>query len=265
MQLFLSVIGPEAKTLGGNASMSWTDSGGTIGRAANNDWTLPDPRQEISRCHARVRFGAGGFYLEDISANGVFLYDRATRLSATEAHRLCDGERLFIGGYQILVRIDEGAVAPTAAPPPAFWQPADARSLDPLELLGGPVPSEPESPPTPSGTGAPGYLEEHFEPRRPAEPALELEAGEPEAPPARAGLIPTDWWKAPASGRRTATADVPSVPTGGEAGAADDTVRALLAAAGVEPSRVTPELVETLERLLRISVKDLMDLLRARR
>lgn len=333
MQLHLSVIGSEAEALGNGASMSWTDGGGTIGRATNNDWTLPDSSQEISRCHARVRCAGDGFYLEDTSANGVFLNNRSNRLSATEAHRLCDGERLFIGGYQILVQVDTEAAAPTPPPVPETpWEPAGEAAPDPLDLLGGAVEPEPESPPAPA-TGAAAYLEEHFEPPRPAEPPPQPKASEPQTPPADDGLIPTDWWKEsasgaspdtptpdpftpasvtpekpvpqsphraepsaapvppeftapqssleaqepspppapepepvaarrPAPGGRTAAADAP--PAAGDSGAADDALRSLLAGAGLDPAHVTPELAETLGKMLRISVEGLMDLLRAR-
>lgn len=324
MQLFLSVMGPEAENLGGNASMSWTDGGGTIGRAANNDWTLPDPGQEISRCHARIRFAGGQFYLEDASANGIFLNDRASRLSASEPHRLCDGERLFIGGYEILVRIGEGAAAPAAPLPAEPWEPVGEGAPDPLELLGGAVASEPESPPPPSA-GTAAYLEEHFEPPRPlpaeSPPDRQPPRGEPEAQ--QPGLIPTDWWNAPAPGAdasppvepvrqaapppeptpappdaappaspaspdaappppappphpepmpparpdpggRGQVADTEAVPLPADPGAGEDALRSLLAGAGVDPAHVTPELAETLGRLLRVSVEGLMDLLRAR-
>ncbi|WP_198007292.1 type VI secretion system-associated FHA domain protein TagH [Nitrococcus mobilis] len=201
MQLSLTVIGPEAERLGQDATKSWVDAGGTIGRSENNDWMLPDPKQEISRCHARIRFSGTVFYLEDASANGVFLNNRGNRLDPFSAHRLEDGEQIFIGDYRIAVAIrDESAAVAMPALVRTAIDDSDA-APDPLELLGGAV----------QGEGCDGeyaepvcrgdsFLQDHFAP--PEVRWDELSAPEPlpsqgQAPAVGqdAAGIPPDWWK----------------------------------------------------------------------
>jgi type VI secretion system protein ImpI len=76
-----------------------------IGRAANLDWTLPDPSRFISGKHCEVRFRDEAYWLYDVSTNGTFLNDNARRLQAP--HRLCHGDRLSIGSYTIAVSFEE--------------------------------------------------------------------------------------------------------------------------------------------------------------
>ncbi|HXS30233.1 MAG TPA: FHA domain-containing protein, partial [Steroidobacteraceae bacterium] len=61
--------------LGALSSIVLGVSGGSIGRALDNDWALPDPRRYLSGLHARIHVRQGGYYLEDCSTNGVFVND----------------------------------------------------------------------------------------------------------------------------------------------------------------------------------------------
>ncbi|PWG63268.1 type VI secretion system-associated FHA domain protein TagH [Sediminicurvatus halobius] len=232
MQLSLTVIGPQAEALGERASVCWMDAGGTIGRAPNNDWTLPDPQQEISRCHARIRFVGGAFYLEDTSANGTFVGDRNHRVGSRELHRLEDGQHLFIGDYEIRVAIFEADAADARGTEPAGRaqeEPGDADALsaasqemappDPLELLGGSVEPPEESAPPPAANGAPPYLEEHFRPApvhdRPEPGRAEREEAEG-SEPATGGQIPTDWWRESGPANPDSASQSPSAPAAPE-------------------------------------------------
>lgn len=107
-----------------------------IGRDQYLDWTLPDPDRVISGKHAEIRHRDGGYWLQDVSRNGTFLNRNPQRLQ--EACRLKDGDRIQIGQYVILVRI-EGAAAPAEEPPPAG--PADPRDYWDLPGAAPPVPS----------------------------------------------------------------------------------------------------------------------------
>ncbi|MDN5937415.1 MAG: FHA domain-containing protein, partial [Salinisphaera sp.] len=211
MRLSLTVIGAAAGGLAPQTCKSWVDRGGTIGRAEDNDWVLPDPGQEISRCHAKIRFMNDGFYMEDASANGVFLNDRGNRLAPGELHRLQDGERLFVSDYQIAVQVDEDDLAAEPATPSTRGDPGydpveyaggsgDYAEWDPLQSLGGKVETPSASVEAPPGgnRARQSYLEEHFSPApvRPETPA-------PQPPPqggGEASVIPADWWKKPAPG-----------------------------------------------------------------
>lgn len=142
MLLALSIISGQSGELGATAYKVFDERGGSIGRIAGNDWVLPDPQNFVSSRHARVSATGGMFYLEDTSSNGTFINapDRAASREAPQP--LNDGDRLYIGDYEIIVQIipDEpqspsalglgtvdplAALAGTAAPPAAAASPAE--------------------------------------------------------------------------------------------------------------------------------------------
>jgi type VI secretion system FHA domain protein len=79
----------------------------TIGRAAGNDAVLPDVEKRVSSKHARIEKAGGGVWqLKDLgSTNGTYLNDR--RLEANAAQDLKDGDRIGIGLYLLLFRVEE--------------------------------------------------------------------------------------------------------------------------------------------------------------
>ena len=119
------------------------ERGADIGRDAHLDWTLPDPTRHISSKHCEVRFKGGGYWLYDVSTNGVFLNGDDHRMQSP--YRLRSGDRLVIGHYVIAVRVTgEAAVrqqeAPVATPadfedlwraPEGVAPPADPREFAP--------------------------------------------------------------------------------------------------------------------------------------
>lgn len=84
----------------------------TIGRSANTDWCLPDPRRLLSACHCQIIRTDQGYELNDRSTNGTFLNDAEARLEAPCL--LKDGDRLRLGEYVMRVDLAESAVAPVA-------------------------------------------------------------------------------------------------------------------------------------------------------
>jgi type VI secretion system protein ImpI len=136
MALRLEVISSQRPALGALSSIVLGVSGGSIGRALDNDWALPDPRRYLSGLHARVHFRQGAFYLEDASTNGVFVNDAAAPQGRRGLYALRDGDLLRMGEYRIRVTIDpdEGIL-----PPPSTGTLAQI-SVDnviPLRAVGG--------------------------------------------------------------------------------------------------------------------------------
>src|SRR5258706_4797916 len=70
MALRLTIISEQAAGLGAQASVVFEKEGGTIGRAGDNRWVLPDRMRYLSSHHARISFRNGGFIVPDTSTNG---------------------------------------------------------------------------------------------------------------------------------------------------------------------------------------------------
>ncbi|MEO7773876.1 MAG: type VI secretion system-associated FHA domain protein TagH [Steroidobacteraceae bacterium] len=106
MALQLRVISDQRDVLGERARIVLGVGGGSIGRAMDNDWVLPDPQRYLSGRHARVHFRQGAYYLEDTSTNGVYVNGSDLPVSRSGAYALRDGDRIRIGDYMLSVAID---------------------------------------------------------------------------------------------------------------------------------------------------------------
>jgi type VI secretion system protein ImpI len=246
MLLALSIISSQAASLGATAYKVFDERGGTIGRVAGNDWVLPDPDNFVSSRHANVRWAAGAFYLEDTSSNGTFINAPDRPVPRTAPVRLNDGDRLYIGDFEIIVQLIDSA---PATPPPGVG----LGTVDPLAALGAgrsesrgaptpPPPSVAPSPPPAVPGGA--HIPDSWEPTGFNRPPA------PQAQPSTPAPAP-----APAAAQ---TPSVSAQPAAG-GGAAD-----LLMALGLDPARVDPALQQQLGTILRIAVQGLMDVLKSR-
>lgn len=245
MLLALSVISSQGAALGATAYKVFDERGGTIGRVAGNDWVLPDPDNFVSSRHATVRWASGAFYLEDTSSNGTFLNAPDKAVPRTAPARLQDGDRLFIGDFEIIVQLIDTAPAP-ASPPPGVG----LGTVDPLAALGGGQSESRAAPP----------------PLVPSSPAPAMPA---------AGHIPDNW--EPTGFNRTSAAHAtPSAPqpvqtpaaappaTASAQPAAASGAADLLTALGLDPARVDPAIQQQLGGILRLAVQGLMDILKSR-
>jgi type VI secretion system FHA domain protein len=126
MALRLSVVSDHRRLLGDRSSIVLGAAGATIGRAASNDWVLPDPQRYVSARHARIAWRNGQYFVEDLSTNGVFVNEDERPLGKDVARQLYSGDVLRVGQYQVVVAVEEDphpAAAPGRAPelqePPA--------------------------------------------------------------------------------------------------------------------------------------------------
>ena len=138
MALRLEIISDQRQRLGATVQHRAGVSGGSIGRAADNDWVLPDPQRYLSGHHARVHFRQGAFYLEDTSTNGVFVNDATTPQGRRGLYALRDGDLLRMGEYRIRVNIDADEALPAAGHRHAVadarwttWSPLRAVDMEP--------------------------------------------------------------------------------------------------------------------------------------
>jgi predicted component of type VI protein secretion system len=136
MALRLEVISSQRQALGALSSIVLGVSGGSIGRALDNDWALPDPRRYLSGHHARIHFRQGGFYLEDASTNGVYVNDAAAPQGRRGLYALRNGDLLRMGEYRILVTLDvEEGILP--APGTGTLSQISVDNVVPLRAVGG--------------------------------------------------------------------------------------------------------------------------------
>lgn len=145
MTLTLTIENFAALPDGGPLSVSLSGRRGIdIGRDQYLDWSLPDPDRVISGKHAEVRYRDGCYWLKDVSRNGTFLNRNPQRLQ--EACRLRDGDRIEIGRYVIVVRLE--GEAPPAAPSAATQEEAPENYWNPADGAAPPLPSRDFKPPS---------------------------------------------------------------------------------------------------------------------
>lgn len=125
MALRLRVVSEHRRSLGERSTVVFGVGGGTVGRAPDNDWVLPDSQRYVSSRHARIQFRQGDFVLRDLSTNGIFVNDREKGIGRQSDYVLKDGDLVRIGEYEVLVTID----AATDFPP-------DQNALVALDVLG---------------------------------------------------------------------------------------------------------------------------------
>ena len=250
MLLALSIISSQGASLGPTAYKVFDQRGGSIGRVEGNDWVLPDPERFVSSRHAQVRWNAGAFYLEDVSANGTFINAPDSAVPRSQPIQLRDGDRLFIGDYEIIVQLVEDAVP--AAPPASVAPAMPAAAQAPAE------PSAGQPPSLGLGTVDPLAALGSARSERPAPAAAAVSDSQrtmfkaPSVSPAAATASPG----AAAQGAGSAQAGEPAGPLPG--------IAEVLAAIGLDPSRVEPGVQQQLGAILRITVEGLVEILKTR-
>jgi type VI secretion system protein ImpI len=271
--LALSVISGQGASLGAAAYKVFDERGGSIGRLDSNDWALPDPERFVSSRHAVVRFQDGAFCLEDVSTNGTFLNEPDRPVSKSEPVRLKEGDRLFIGDYEIMVQLIEegaraaveGASAPSQAPSSAPGGVLGPQ--DPLAVIGVGAASA-SAPATPSPAAASPATPS---PATPSPAAASLAAPSPAAlaPPASAGgasvpAAPVAAASAPAERADSPAASSAPRPATASAPGLEQSARDLLGALGLDARDVGPDVAAQLGAIVRIVVQGMIEVLRAR-
>ena len=105
MPLTLKITSAQKDVLGSDRLKVFSVHGGSIGRASDNEWVLPDPDIYLSSHHANIDYRDGAYYLTDTSTNGVFVNDADLPVGKGAPIRLYDGDRLRMGTYELAVSI----------------------------------------------------------------------------------------------------------------------------------------------------------------
>ena len=297
MPLKLRVTGPLAQSLGAGAEHVFDESGGTVGRAPNSSWCLPDEMRVVSGTHATIRYGAGSYFIRDTSTNGTVL--NAEGLMKGDERPLNDGDSLKIGGYDISVELSElpGVSSDLSAIPPdpavgagsldPVSTPSPVSSLDPLELFGDAAPAarhqgpreQVDIPPQGAQPDHSGPESMNFVP-----PEAIPDPNIPKPPEQSPFHIPDKWDETgfsipgsaderadpghPTTGapeRREVRMPTPSVSNPKMTAAAESgQIDQLLIAAGVQPESIDGETYATLGKILHIVIQGTIDVLRSR-
>jgi type VI secretion system FHA domain protein len=270
MILTLEVIGEQAQDLGAGSRKVFNAVGGTIGRLPDNDWVFPDPY--VSGRHALIRYLNGKYFVEDTSTNGVFINSPDHRLSRSDSHQLRDGDVLFIDAYQIRVSLAKDPEAEHQNDPFALLQARHNKSRGATREIPPPRPHEEDR--TASLVKKRGAASNEEHPTGTQWFGMsEMESGPKPALPER--VKPEPPRPAPAAHGRGSRRVPPSVPerpvrtpppprASQPSGAADEQLRALIAAAGIEGLDPSTEAAQVLGSMLRAAVGGLMEVLRAR-
>jgi len=127
MSLTLEIVSGNRRALGAKASKTFGPDGGTIGRALESDWALPDDNRYLSGRHASIDFHAGSYYLVDTSRNGVFVNGATEPVGGGRPQRLFSGDTIRIGDYEMRVTIEEFDDADDLLPGMTHEDPVDRR------------------------------------------------------------------------------------------------------------------------------------------
>jgi type VI secretion system protein ImpI len=221
MYLTLEITGADAARFGSQRVHTFGVEGGRIGRAADNQWVIPD--QYIHSLHAVVRYMSGLFFIEKRGQNRVAVNRPDVDLPLGEPFPLKDGDKLYLDDYELSVRVTRTPPALAPGPPPAVDLAAldpitgprdrvtispladlDPQDLDPLDHLGRPPAPRAEPAAMQSSVLTHGsVLSDHFRPPAPLGAA-----------PAGGAFIPDDWERTSMarSAQRPAAAAPPPPP-----------------------------------------------------
>ncbi|MDG4603928.1 MAG: type VI secretion system-associated FHA domain protein TagH [Defluviicoccus sp.] len=107
MSLTLTLTSAHPVAAGVPTSRVVTSGRLSIGRAAGNDWVLPDPGRVISKRHCVIEGSGGTFHIIDHSVNGVFINASDQPVGRDQRCKLQHGDRIRIGDYELDVAIDQ--------------------------------------------------------------------------------------------------------------------------------------------------------------
>lgn len=88
-----------------SAERTFDGVGGVIGRGAECDWTLADPRRLMSSHHGLVSYRDGQYFLTDISSNGIGIVGSPERMRRGQVRLICEGDVYQLGSVHIRARL----------------------------------------------------------------------------------------------------------------------------------------------------------------
>ena len=153
MELILQIVTDPAYTVSKQMLRVFGPSGGTIGRALDNYWVIPDPKHYVSARHCVIEHDGVAFWLRDTSRNGVIINGAGKRIDPAHAVQIHEGDRIRFGLYEIVAHIRDRRPA-VAAEPEAVQEksPPTEPQQPPEPVAAVPEPVPPDAEPPVAGT-----------------------------------------------------------------------------------------------------------------
>ncbi|MDB5407400.1 MAG: hypothetical protein JWL84_2312 [Rhodospirillales bacterium] len=103
MSLYLSVVTDQGREPERPLRRRFETVAIRVGRAPDNDLVLPDPANHVSKYHCTIEMQSGRYVVTDTSTNGLFINGALRPLGIGRSAVLGNGDRLGIGGFEVIV------------------------------------------------------------------------------------------------------------------------------------------------------------------
>jgi type VI secretion system protein ImpI len=111
MELVFEILSSKQFVPTGVCQKTFTPSGGVIGRGEDCDWVIPDRKRYLSSRHALVSCRDNGFFLTDISSNGIQDGATGAQLPKGEAMPIETGSIYLLGDFEIRAQLSDSPAA----------------------------------------------------------------------------------------------------------------------------------------------------------
>lgn len=105
MSILITIVDSPDPSSAADASKSFGEQGGTIGRGPDNSWVLADPERFMSSRHSQINYESGNYYLTDLSTNGTFFNNAPEAIGKGVRVKLADGDLFSIGDYRFQISL----------------------------------------------------------------------------------------------------------------------------------------------------------------
>src|SRR3989338_5899039 len=109
MNLILKIIDSRNFDPNGDNIKEFHQTGGSIGRADNNDFILIDQEKSVSKLHVFIHYRNKQYYLTDVSTNCVFFNEETTAVaeSVDNPRIIENGDKIRMGNYLLQAALEE--------------------------------------------------------------------------------------------------------------------------------------------------------------
>lgn len=105
MAINITIVKTPEGVVPAEASKSFDENGGSLGRGVDNQWVLSDPERFLSSKHCQISCDNGHYFLTDCSTNGTFINGSSEPIGRNSKVALKDGDTFDMGDYQFSVSV----------------------------------------------------------------------------------------------------------------------------------------------------------------